>query len=69
MDAGWEGLGGPVRVDRANLANIDPTLDSCCEREEIAVRTSAHLPATDKLRLRCTLIRRAELHEQFSSYE
>jgi hypothetical protein len=30
----WEGLGGPISVDLPNLADIDPTLDSCCRREE-----------------------------------
>ena len=34
----WEGLGGPVQVDRPNLDGIDPTLDSCCRREEESIR-------------------------------
>lgn len=29
----WEGIGCPVRMDRANLGDIDPTLDACCRRE------------------------------------
>jgi hypothetical protein len=29
----WEGLGGPIRMDRPDLHNIDPTLDMCCQRE------------------------------------
>jgi hypothetical protein len=29
----WEGVGGPVRMDEANLNGIDPTLDACCRRE------------------------------------
>ena len=29
----WEGIGGPVRMDRANLGDIDPTLDACYRRE------------------------------------
>lgn len=41
-----EGLGGPVNVDRPNLASIDPALDSCCEREEVAVRKQAALRRT-----------------------
>ena len=42
---GWEGIGGPIRIDQYSLDTdgldqysldmdgIDPTLDSCCERE------------------------------------
>lgn len=29
----WEGLGGPLDVDKPNLEGIDPTLDACCRRE------------------------------------
>ena len=29
----FEGYGGPVNVNRADLSGIDPTLDSCCQRE------------------------------------
>ena len=29
----WEGLGGPVRMDAVNMAGLDPTLDSCSQRE------------------------------------
>mmetsp|Transcript_30175 Transcript_30175/g.46173 ORF Transcript_30175/g.46173 Transcript_30175/m.46173 type:complete len:256 (+) Transcript_30175:78-845(+) len=29
----FEGLGGPIRSDRADLSGIDPTLESCCQRE------------------------------------
>lgn len=36
----WEGIGGPVRMDRANLGDIDPTLDACC-RHEVRVLASA----------------------------
>jgi hypothetical protein len=25
----WEGVGGPVRMDEANLNGIDPMLDAC----------------------------------------
>jgi hypothetical protein len=28
-----EGLGGPVSVDKYHFDGIDPTLDSCCQRE------------------------------------
>lgn len=28
-----EGLGGPVNVDPYSFEGIDPTLDSCCQRE------------------------------------
>lgn len=28
-----EGLGGPVNMDPYTLSGIDPTLDSCCQRE------------------------------------
>ena len=28
-----EGLGGPVRMDPYTAQGIDPTLDSCCQRE------------------------------------
>jgi hypothetical protein len=28
-----EGLGGPVRMDAVRHDGIDPTLDSCCQRE------------------------------------
>lgn len=28
-----EGLGGPIHVNRPNFDDIDPTLDSCCQRE------------------------------------
>jgi hypothetical protein len=34
----WEGLGGPIRPDRPNFADIDPTLESCCRREEEEIR-------------------------------
>ena len=30
----WEGLGGPIRMEKPNgSAWLDPTLDSCCQRE------------------------------------
>ena len=29
----WEGLGGPVSLDPYHFDGIDPTLDSCCQRE------------------------------------
>ena len=29
----WEGLGGPVSIDPYHFDGIDPTLDSCCQRE------------------------------------
>ena len=29
----WEGLGGPVSLDKYHFDGIDPTLDSCCQRE------------------------------------
>jgi len=29
----WEGLGGPVNLDRYHLEGIDPALDDCCRRE------------------------------------
>jgi hypothetical protein len=29
----WEGLGGPVSLDPYHLDGIDPTLESCCQRE------------------------------------
>ena len=28
-----EGLGGPVEMDSYHFDGIDPTLDSCCQRE------------------------------------
>ena len=28
-----EGLGGPINVDKYDFDGIDPTLDSCCQRE------------------------------------
>ena len=28
-----EGLGGPIRMDEVRHDGIDPTLDSCCQRE------------------------------------
>ena len=28
-----EGFGGPVRLDRPDFSDIDPTLDACCRRE------------------------------------
>jgi hypothetical protein len=28
-----EGLGGPVNAESYTLDGIDPTLDSCCQRE------------------------------------
>ena len=33
--AAWEGLGGPIRMDRLNpqRAWLDPTLDTCCARD------------------------------------
>ena len=34
----WEGLGGPVDVARPSFDDIDPTLDSCCRREEESIR-------------------------------
>jgi hypothetical protein len=42
----WEGLGGPVRVDRANLDDIDPSLDECCQREEESNRKGNALRRT-----------------------
>lgn len=44
--APWEGLGGPVRVDRPNLDNIDPALDECCRREEERNRSASALRRT-----------------------
>ena len=35
--ATWEGLGGPVGMQEVTTNGIDPTLDSCCQRE---VRTT-----------------------------
>ena len=29
----FEGYGGPIRMDQADLSGIDPTLESCCQRE------------------------------------
>ena len=29
----FEGYGGPVNVNRADLSGIDPTLEACCQRE------------------------------------
>jgi len=29
----WEGIGGPIPIDSYTLDGIDPTLDSCCQRE------------------------------------
>lgn len=37
-EGAWEGIGGPIRPDRPNLEDIDPTLDSCCRREEEEIR-------------------------------
>jgi len=31
--ATWEGLGGPVGMKEVTTGGIDPTLDSCCQRE------------------------------------
>jgi len=43
----WEGLGGPIRVDRPNLeALVDPTLDSCCQREQESEARQAVLKRT-----------------------
>lgn len=36
--AAWEGIGGPIHTDRPNFDDIDPTLDSCCRREEESIR-------------------------------
>ena len=38
----WEGLGGPVRMDQADLGEIDPTLESCCRRE-VRVHGAPHV--------------------------
>lgn len=40
----FEGYGGPVRMDKADLSSIDPTLDACCHRE---VRKKAGLAMFD----------------------
>jgi len=37
----WEGLGGPVSIERANFDGIDPTLESCCRREQEDVRKAS----------------------------
>jgi len=44
--APWEGLGGPIRVDRPNLADIDPALDECCRREEERNRSASAVRRT-----------------------
>jgi hypothetical protein len=44
--AAWEGYGGPVRHERANLASIDPTMDACCQREEESLRHRSALRNT-----------------------
>jgi hypothetical protein len=41
-----EGLGGPVHAERYSLEGIDPTLDSCCQREEADSRRSNALRRT-----------------------
>jgi len=42
----FEGYGGPVRMDQPNMNGIDPTLDSCCQREVEGNRSKAALDAT-----------------------
>jgi hypothetical protein len=41
-----EGLGGPVNLERYSLEGIDPTLDSCCQREEADSRRAGALRRT-----------------------
>ncbi|GAX23900.1 hypothetical protein FisN_20Hh106 [Fistulifera solaris] len=41
-----EGLGAPVHVERPNLEDIDPTLESCCQREIETNRKGNALMAT-----------------------
>jgi hypothetical protein len=41
-----EGLGGPVNLERYSLEGIDPTLDSCCQREEADNRRAGALRRT-----------------------
>lgn len=42
----WEGYGGPIQRERANMGGIDPTLDSCCLREEEDIRRKTALNRT-----------------------
>lgn len=42
----WEGYGGPIQRERVNLEDIDPTLDSCCQREEEGIRRQTELNRT-----------------------
>jgi len=46
-ESAWEGLGAPVRVDRPDYARmVDPTLDSCCQREQESHAKAAVLRRT-----------------------
>ena len=44
-EQGWEGLGGPVRVDGHGYGGIDPALDDCCRREVESNRRQKELQA------------------------
>mmetsp|Transcript_26114 Transcript_26114/g.39516 ORF Transcript_26114/g.39516 Transcript_26114/m.39516 type:complete len:405 (-) Transcript_26114:44-1258(-) len=43
---GWEGYGGPVRLDKYHLDGIDPSLDDCCRREVESNRVYNALTST-----------------------
>ena len=54
----FEGIGAPVSIDQdVNAPSIDPTLDSCCQRE---VRYSEH-PALHVVLTRSRIIYLASL--------
>jgi hypothetical protein len=42
----WEGYGGPIQRELPKLDGIDPTLDSCCQREEEGWRRQSALTRT-----------------------
>jgi hypothetical protein len=46
-----EGLGGPVHVDPYTFDGIDPTLDSCCQREvSVGMICSSGSPRSSRAR-------------------
>ena len=38
----FEGYGGPVQLNKANMEGIDPCLEDCCRREVNNIHKNKH---------------------------
>jgi hypothetical protein len=57
-----EGFGGPVRLDRPDFSDIDPTLDACCRREAESNRKQGALLSALQRHDRVALAERRKKH-------